>query len=174
MTIYDFLQVKKEEPIIVVLNEPIKMIGVSVHTNEKSIFRDADRLGKQYNQIKKAGLIKNKREPWEFVAVSKGFTDDGSWDYLNGDVVTSFDSVPDGLTAFEIPVGRYARFHFQPRSVLVWGIGMGLLKKYIYTEWLPSSPYEPDNAVVGDFEYHDERSKARKPGIDLYMAIKEK
>ena len=174
MNIYDIMNVKKEEPEIITLDAPIKMIGVSIRTDEKKIFQDSQTLGKAYAKVKKAGVIRNKKEPWAFVAISKDFRPDGSWDYLMGDVVTETAFVPEGLTSFEIPARKYARFILQPRSVLVWGIAMGLLKGYIYAEWLPNSRYEADAGVIGDFEFHDERSKGRKPSIELYVSIRDR
>lgn len=174
LMIYKLVNVKKEEPEIVTLTEPIKMIGVSLITNSKTIYHDSQVLGQRYNKIKTARLIQNKKDPWGFVAISKNFKEDGSWEYLMGDVVTNFDFIPEGLTAFEIPAKTYVKFSLQPRSVLIWGIAMGLIKKYIYTEWLPNSRFEVDDSIVGDFEYHDERSISKKPAIDLYISVKEK
>jgi AraC family transcriptional regulator len=165
---------EKVEPKVVTLREPIKMIGVSTRTGMKTIFKDAAKLGQEYRKIKGQNLIKNKMEPWGFVAISKDFQGTESWEYLMGDVVTSLDSVPPGLKSFEIPAMTYAVFPIRPKSKFAWGITIGLTKKYIYTEWLPKSRYEADNSNLGDFEYHDERSLARKPEIDLYVAIKEK
>jgi predicted transcriptional regulator YdeE len=174
MMIYKLANVKKEEPQIIRLQESIKMIGVSARVNFKTIYRDSQTLGQRYQQVKQKRLIQNKRKPWAFTAVSKSFGEDGSWEYLMGDVVTSFDSIPDGLTGFEIPHRTYAKFSLQPRFVFLWGLAMGLLKKYIYTEWLPASNYVADSEVIGDFEYHDERSVSKKPEIDLYVAVKPK
>jgi predicted transcriptional regulator YdeE len=49
---------------------------------------------------------------------------------------------------------------------------MGRMKKYIYTEWLPNSGYEPSDQV-GDFEFHDDRSLGKKPEIQLFVALKD-
>jgi predicted transcriptional regulator YdeE len=49
-----------------------------------------------------------------------------------------------------------------------------MTKKYIFTEWLPNSRYLADDRIVGDFEYHDERSLSKRPSIDLYVPVKEK
>ena len=46
------------------------------------------------------------------------------------------------------------------------------MKKYIYTEWIKDSGYELDNEVIGDFEFHDERSEQRNPEIELFVAVK--
>ena len=172
--IYRLLDVRKAPPHIVTLSSPIKMIGVSSRVNEKNIYREAQALGQRYENIKAAKIIQHKKEPWGFVAISKSFAEDGSWEYLMGDVVDDFEIVPEGLNAFEIPAQSYARFSLRPRWIWAWGLAMGLLKKYIYTQWLPASEYKPDNALVGDFEYHDQRSLAKRPEIDLYVAIRKK
>jgi AraC family transcriptional regulator len=172
--VFDAFRVEKVEPKIVTLREPMQMIGVSTRTGMKTIFKDAARLGQEYKKIKDAHLIPNKRDPWAFVAISKDFQGTESWEYLMGDVVTCVDVVPEGLKCFEIPPRMYAVFPVRPRSRFSWGITIGLTKKYIFTEWLPQSNYEADNSILGDFEYHDERSLAKNPEIDLYVAIKEK
>jgi predicted transcriptional regulator YdeE len=165
---------EKSEPEIVTLKEPIKMIGVSTRTGMKTIFKDAENLGQKYKQVKDQGLIQNKKVLWGFVAISKNFQGTESWDYLMGDVVNTFDHVPAGLESFEIPAMTYAVFPIRPKSKFAWGITIGRTKKYVYTEWLPNSKYAADPSIVGDFEYHDERSLAKKPEVDLYVAIKEK
>ncbi len=165
---------KKEEPGIVKLKDPIKMIGVSIRTTQKTIFKDAVTLGTEYKKIKEQGIILNKKTPWQFVAISKDFIGEESWEYLMGDVVTNLDSVPMGLKSFEIPPITYAVFTIKPKSRFAWGISIGRMKKYIYTEWINNSGYELDNKVIGDFELHDERSEQPNPEIDLYVAIKEK
>ncbi len=91
-----------------------------------------------------------------------------------GDVVTTLDSVPAGLKSFEIPKQQFAVFPIRPRSRFAWGIEIGRTKKYIYTEWLPASNYVADTAILGDFEFHDERSTSDHPEIDLYVSVKDK
>jgi predicted transcriptional regulator YdeE len=172
--VFDAFRIEKVEPKIVTLREPMQMIGISTRTGMKTIFKDAARLGQQYKKVKDASLIQNKKQPWGFVAVSRDFHGMESWEYLMGDVVNCVDVVPAGLKCFEIPPMTYAVFPIRPRSRFSWGITIGLTKKYIFTEWLPKSNYEADNSILGDFEYHDERSLAKNPEIDLYVAIKEK
>jgi len=165
---------EKTEPKIVVMKEPIKMIGVSMRTGMKTIYQDAAKLGKLYKEVKEQNLIRDKKEPWGFVAISKDFHGIDSWDYLMGDVVNKLDSIPQGLQAFEIPAMTCAVFPIRPKSKFSWGITIGRMKKYIFTEWLPGTGYESDSTIVGDFEYHDARSTGKKPEIDLYVPIKKR
>ena len=172
---FGLLNIDKSDPDLVVLKSPVKMAGVSINTSMKTIFKDAATLGKQYKSVKDRNIVKHKTVPWAFVAISKNFTNQGNnWDYLMGDVVDSFDSQPDELVCFEIPARTYAVFKISPRFSFLWGPAIGLTKKFVYTEWLPQSGYETDSDVIGDFEYHDERSLARKPVIELYVAVKKK
>ncbi len=173
--LFGLLNIDKSEPQIVTLAANIKMIGVSMRTGLKTIYKDAALLGKKYRGIKDQDLIKNKKEPWAFVAVSRDFRDDNTtWEYLMGDVVTTFDHVPEGLAAFEIPAKKYAVFTIRVKFRFLWGPAIGLTKKFIFTEWLPKANYEVDSSIIGDFEYHDERSVTRHPSIDLYVSVKEK
>lgn len=172
--VYMFLNlVDKSEPRIIKLEAPVKMVGVSMNTSMKTIYKDSAALGKEYRRVK--NLIQNKKVPWAFVAISKDFSNNNiRWEYLMGDVVTSFDNVTNNLIAFEIPANTYAVFTIRPKFNLLWGPSIGLTKKYIFTKWLTNSKYKSDNSIVGDFEYHDDRSLGKKPSIDLYVAVKER
>jgi AraC family transcriptional regulator len=163
---------EKVEPRIIRLEAPIRMIGVSMRTSMRSIYKDASRLGQEYRRAGELDLVKNKKEPWEFVAISKDFEGQESWEYLMGDVVNSLDVVPHGMKPFEIPAATYAVFPIRPKSKFAWGIAIGLTKKYVFTEWFPACPYEHDGSALGDFEYHDRRSLGRRPEIDLYVPVK--
>jgi predicted transcriptional regulator YdeE len=172
---FGLLNIDKSEPEIVKLNSPIKMVGVAIQTSDKTIASDAVKIGKIYKQIKNSNIVKNKNEPWAFAAVSRNFSNNGSnWEYVIGDVVDSFSSQPENLIKFEIPSGTYAVFPIKPKFGFLWGLTIGLTKKYIYTEWLPKSNYSLDSGIVGDFEFHDERSLSKKPMIELYVSLKKK
>jgi predicted transcriptional regulator YdeE len=160
------------KPEIVTLQETIKFVGLSVKTDDKKIYKDAAQLGKNYSQFKKNHDIPNLKEPWAFVAYSRDFDEKTrSWEYIMGDVVTSMDSVPEGLNGYKIEPGKYAIFQIKAKFGFLWGLEIGRMKKYIFTEWVPKSKY---TATGSDFEYHDERSTGKNPSIDLYVAIREK
>ena len=161
------------EPRLVELEHPMKILGLSIETNTKTVFRDVAQLGKQFEKIKKQ--IPNRQHPWIFTAVSKGFDKETKtfW-YMMGDVVTHVETIPKGLETFEIPPGTYAVFSVRPKNKLGWGFAIGDAKHYAYEEWLPQSGYEP-TGTIDDFEYHDVRSeRAKNPEIDLYVAVKPK
>jgi predicted transcriptional regulator YdeE len=161
------------EPAIVELEHVIQIVGLSVETNTRSVYRDVSRLGRQFDMYKRGTDIANKSEPWGFAAVSSGFDEaTGTFSYMMGDVVQSLKDIPAGLVGFEIPAGKYAVFPVRPKNRFGWGVAILGAKQYAYRTWLPGSPYEPAG-TIDDFEYHDERStRPRNPEIDLYVAIK--
>lgn len=138
----------------------------------KNIYKDAANLGKKYTTFKKTHSIPDLKAPWAFVAYSRDFDEaTKSWEYIMGDVVTNLDSIPEGLKGYEIPRGKYAIFTIKAKFKFLWGLEIGRMKRYIFSQWLPNSRFK---AAGSDFEYHDERSTGKNPGIDLYLAIAEK
>jgi predicted transcriptional regulator YdeE len=165
-------KVEGTEPRIVELEHPMHIVGMSIETNTRSVYRDVAQLGKRFEAYKQDNEIPDKVEPWGFAAVSKDFDEGtGAFSYMMGDVVVSLEQVPDGLTGFEIPAGTYAIFPVRPKNRFGWGMAIGSAKRYAYTVWLPGSEYE-QAGTIDDFEYHDERSTGRNPEIDLYVAVR--
>lgn len=161
------------EPQIVDLPAPILIVGMSIGTTLKRIYRDVPSLGRQFKALKEQQPIPNLQDPWGFAAVSRGYDPaTGAMTYMMGDVVTSIGVVPEGMQAFEIPAITYAIFPVRPRNRMAWGMAIANVKGYAYTAWMPTSGYEPGGRI-DDFEYHDQRSKdPRRPAGDLYVAIK--
>ena len=166
-------RVEGAEPRIVELETPIQIIGLEIETDRRCVYRDVSRLGRQLEAYKREHDIPNKLEPWGFAAVSSGFDEgSGTFTYAMGDVVSSLDELPDGLTGHTIPPGTYALFPVRPKNRFGWGFAIGHAKRYAFETWLPESVYEPAG-TVDDFEYHDERSTRKKdPEIDLYVAVR--
>ncbi|HEY8463800.1 MAG TPA: GyrI-like domain-containing protein [Bacillota bacterium] len=155
------------EPKIITLNEPIKAVGLSIETNMNTVYKDVSLILKKYMDYKNQFGISNLKEPWEFVALSRNFRGNQSWEYLVGDVVTDFEQVPRELTSFQIPVGTYAIFPIvKPFTKLLWGLKIGKTKKYIYDTWLPNSQYE----FAGfEFEYNNQKIEDEKNLLLNYM-----
>jgi predicted transcriptional regulator YdeE len=163
------------QPRIVDLERPIPIVGMSVDTTLKAIYRDVPALGRRFKELKQAHPIPNLKEPWAFAAVSCGYDKaTGAMTYMMGDVVSTASAVPEGMVAFEIPAIKYAVFPVRPRNRFGWGLAIASAKGYAYTVWMPGSGFEPAGAI-DDFEYHDELStRKRDPEIDLYVAIRSK
>ena len=77
------------EPQIVDLPAPITIVGMSVDTTLKRIYRDVPALGRQFKALKQQHPIPNLQKPWGFAAVSRGYDPaTGAMTYMMGDVVT--------------------------------------------------------------------------------------
>lgn len=164
----------KDEPQIVKLSDPILLIGIEINTNDKDIYNDVGRLASKFNELKKSNPIPYLKQPWASVNISKDYDiETKTFIYIVGDVVTKFDTIPNGLYYYEVPALTYAIFPIRPKSKLAWGITMGRMKRHIYSEWLPKSGYTPSK-IIGDFELHDDRSLGKNPEINLYVAIEQK
>jgi predicted transcriptional regulator YdeE len=176
IVLYNILigNIDKKEPQIVKLNEPIKLIGIEINTNDKNIYKDVGLVASKFNEFKKSNPIPYLKQPWASINISKDYNvETKTFKYIVGDVVTQVDSIPKGLYYYEVPSLTYAIFPIRPKSRIAWGITMGRMKRYIYLEWLPKSGYKPSE-IIGDFELHDDRSLRKSPEINLYIALKEK
>jgi predicted transcriptional regulator YdeE len=162
-------------PKIINLSEPMNIVGLSIETNAKNVYRDVPDLGSRFNRLKNEVEIPNRKEPWGFVAISKDYnSESNSWTYIIGDVVNKFTNIPNEFITFQIPPLRYAVFTIQPKNRYLWAWTINQTKNYVHKQWLPKSEFEPAG-IIDDFEYHDERIfRERGPEIDLYFALKQK
>jgi AraC family transcriptional regulator len=160
------------EPQIVDLPSPILIVGVSVETTLRRIYRDVPALGRRFKALKVQHPIPDLQDPRGFAAVSRGYDAlTGAMTYMMGDVVITAKDTPEGMLTFAIPAITYAIFPVRPRNRRSWGMAIANTKGYAYTAWMPKSGFEPAG-VIDNFEYHDQRSKdAPRPAIHLYVAI---
>ena len=163
---------KIKEPEVISLDKPIIVLGLTIRTGMKSVFKDVTKILKQYMCYKEKYGIPDQKVPWEYISLSRNFSDDQTWDYLTGHVVNSIEKSPGIFTAFEVPTGKYVVFSIRPRLKFMLGFTIGKTKKYIYEVWLPKSEYEFSGY---EFEYNNEKMFNENPHyIDLYVAVNEK
>jgi predicted transcriptional regulator YdeE len=162
-----------KEPRILDVERGFDCAGLSARTSDKTVFRDLPVLYAKYMKLKDGGALRNLKAPWQYVSLNTDFSsDNSSWTYQTGHVVTMFADESEGVVSFSTPPGKYAVFALRCRSKALFGFRMGMLKRFIYAKWLPASPYQ----FAGyEYEYNDESMYARSPyDIDLYVGIREK
>lgn len=164
--------IDKANPTIVTFAEPMHVFGIEINTSDREIYKDVGRAAAMFNEAKRQNPIPNLKHPWERVFISKDY-DEGTqtFKYIVGDVVTQCDTIPEGFSCYEIPAITYAVFTIKPKSRIAWGVTMGRMKRYIYTQWLPQSGYRGSD-MLNDFELHNDRSLGKKPEISLFVALK--
>lgn len=110
-------------------------------------------------------------EQWIDFGICHDWKEDGSFKYLLGMEVSSFESAPVNSVCRQFPALAYAIFTtpLVPRDVFVSSIGKSW--EYIFKVWLPQSGYEL--ARGPQFELYDERCQAHIDSqIDIYIPIR--
>jgi AraC family transcriptional regulator len=114
----------------------------------------------------RTGEIKNMAPVSVAYGISANMDEEtGEFDYIAGFEVSTADDVPEGMVAFEVPGGKYARFSTTlPR--------IGDTFDNAYHRWLPEAGLQP--AGGPEFELYDERFDPQDPSseFDLYIPIK--
>lgn len=137
--------------------------GAGAASNDRTLSRDIDRLAKAYAEA--AGAPASSTVP--LFVISHGY-DPSTGDcelFVGGEVEA------DGLERFTIPAGAYARLELAPALRVLWGASIGKAKRWLYTQWLPTSGYAALNL---EYEHHTEKTLGRHPRVDLLFAIEKK
>jgi AraC family transcriptional regulator len=88
----------------------------------------------------------------------------GDMRYLAGFGVDGLDEIPDGMTALEVPMNRYAAFPTTLKTI-------GETFDHIFHEWLPDSGYEPGSGP--SLEVYDENFNGGDSTFYIYVPIQE-
>jgi predicted transcriptional regulator YdeE len=152
--------------------EGFTVVGIAVRTSNAQQTTAARPIGKQWERLFKEGLlaaIPNKVDGKIMAVYSEYATDkDGEYTYLLGARVRKVESVPEGMTAKNVPAGRYAVFTSE----------RGPVEKVVVEMWrrvweTPKNALGGDRTYKADFEVYDQR--AQNPAdsvVDLYVAVR--
>jgi predicted transcriptional regulator YdeE len=152
--------------------EGFTVVGIAVRTSNAEQTTAARPIGKQWERLFKEGLlaaIPNKADGKIVAVYSEYATDkDGEYTYLLGARVRKVESVPEGMTAKNVPAGRYAVFTSE----------RGPVEKVVVEMWrrvweTPKNALGGDRTYKADFEVYDQR--AQNPAdsvVDLYVAVR--
>ena len=66
-------------PKIVIIDEPIKAVGLSMRTGMKTVYKDVSGILRRYMALKAEHGIPQQRLPWEYVSLSRNFDDNNTW-----------------------------------------------------------------------------------------------
>jgi predicted transcriptional regulator YdeE len=97
-----------------VQQEGFTVVGIAVRTSNAQQMTEARPIGKQWERLFQDGVlaaIPNKADGNILAVYSDYASDqDGEYTYLLGARVTKVENVPAGMTAKNVPAGRYAVF----------------------------------------------------------------
>lgn len=150
-----------------------KLIGIQVRTHYQNELNPlTSQIGpcvQRYWQEGIASKIPNRVNPGRLFAAYTDYDSDqsGGYTYFLGEEVSSFDSIPDGLSELVIPAGKYTRFTTDP----------GPLPHVIidawYTIWqMTIEDLGGDRSFHTDFEIYDQRAANPMAAVvDVYVGI---
>lgn len=158
-------------PPIVMNKSEIKIIGISIRTNNKNEMSGNGKIGSQWQKFYEQNVesqIPNKSHPGTVHAIYTDYESDenGEYSFILGAEVRNFDNIPQGMVAKTIPASKYAVYTSRrgPMPDIIFEIW-----KHI---WNLKSGYK--RAYLGDFEVYDSRSKDPNDAIvDVYLSITE-
>lgn len=137
--------------------------GMRAASNDRTLACDIDRLAKAHAQAVDAPA--GTTVP--LFVISHAY-DPSTGDcelFVGGEVEAG------GLERFVIPAGTYARLELACALRVLWGASVGKVKRWLYTQWLPTSGYAALNL---EYEHHTEKTSGRHPRVDLLFAIEKK
>ncbi len=158
-----------KEPEIIDLEEK-KLVGISLHT---SLADDkTELLWKRFMKRKKS--IQNKKcddlfsvQVYDEGFISGHFNSQSVFEKWAAVEVEDNTSIEEGLQGFKLPGGLYAVFLHEGTSR-----EFAKTAKFIFEEWIPSSPYSLDDRphfeVLGeDYKGHDDPASKEKIWIPI-------
>ncbi len=150
------------DPVIQALPEKL-LHGLWSATDDHRMAKDIPALSARYL----AALGKPGPEVLPFYVLCRGYdAQSGASELFIGG-----EEPRDGLEAFALPAGEYARVTVRPKLGFLWGPAIGECKRAFYTSWLPRSDREALNL---EYELHTEASLGKKPSVDLLFAVRKK
>lgn len=147
---------------IMILTQPQRTLyGLWQKSSDRTIAKDIPRLSQKYY----TATGKTPKSVLPFYVLTKEYDPKtgGFQLFIGGELENS------ALERYCLPEAIYGKIPVRPRFGFLWGLAVGNTKRDFYTKWLPESGYEPLNM---EYEYHTEKSVAKKAEIDLFFALK--
>lgn len=143
--------------------EDKSIFGLWMNSNDRSVSKDIPVLSGKYYEI--AG--KKESEVFPFYVLSKDYNvQTREFKLFIGGFMEN-----SKLDRIELLKGYYGVVAVKPKLGFLWGLSIGEVKRYFYTQWLPKSNYK---ALNMEYEYHTDKSVGRSPEIEIYFSIDKK
>ena len=93
----------------------------------------------------------------------------GNFDYVSGVEVTDVSDLPEGFASLRIPAQLYAVFHHAEHVSTI-----RRTMHAIYTQWLPASDYDPDDAPFFERYGPEFDPRTGEGGLEAWIPVKAK
>lgn len=151
----------------------VKIIGIPARTSFfKEIQESTASISSTVQRYFSEGVankIPNRAQPGVTIAAYHDYESDafGEYTFLFGEMVTSLDTIPEGMEGITVPAGKFTKFTTEsgpmPEVVIdAW--------KHIWS--LTEDELGGTRKYVADYEVYDERAKDPKNTIlDIYIGL---
>lgn len=152
----------------------IKLIGIAARTNNRNEMDvHSAKIGitaGYYWQNNIAQQIPNRVKPGVTFAIYTDYESDekGDYTYFIGEIVSSAEKIPEGLSQVIIPPGTYIRFTTES----------GVIPNVVISAWqqiwnMQKIELGGERAFQADFEVYDDRAiDPNNTSLDIYIGIK--
>lgn len=152
----------------------MKLVGISVRTNNAlEMDPTTGRIGPlvaEYFDMLVANSIPNRENPGVTMCCYTDYDSDeiGEYLYFVGEVVSSFDGVPERLATLTVPASNYVKFTTEE----------GPMPNIVFSAWqeiwkMTASDIGGERAYQVDFEVYDQRAiDPMKTVVDIYIGVK--
>jgi AraC family transcriptional regulator len=132
----------------------MEFVGMNKHNEIKDMWEEF---------VPRMGEIKHPDYSWGTYGICRGEANEDTPWYLAGVEVSKVESVPAGMTVWEIPEQRYAVF---PCTLPT----LHEAYRHAFEDWLPRSSYERVDGP--DFELYTEEFEPTESRMYIYVPIK--
>lgn len=139
--------------------DAFKLVGITVRTNNQNEANpDTAKISPivmKYFHNQMADQIKDKAKPGVTICAYTEYESDhtGEYTYFIGEIVSSFDNVPEGFVALDVPKQKYAKFTTGPDSM-----PSILINAWTNIWKMTDSDFGGKRRYHTDFEVYDERA----------------
>ncbi|HYE81960.1 MAG TPA: AraC family transcriptional regulator [Clostridia bacterium] len=167
----DTLNKKEGLNIRIVKKEQFKVIGYELRTSwiDNKHAGEISEFWSMYLGQKLRDAIPDKIDPVTELGMSMEHDEDGSFSYVIGFEVSSFDNVRRNMVKKTIPEATYAVLTIKGDDSRLIQEKIGEAWDYFFVHWLPGSGYK--QAPSANFEVYDERTTRAGFEIDIYIPI---
>lgn len=153
--------------------DEIMMVGITTRTDNQTEMSPNGKIGKLWDRFFQEGLVnkiegKSSGNLYGLYYDYAGSGEKAEYSVLVGCMVSSLDSIPEGMESITLPTSNYAQFstaggEMIKETIELWG--------KVWSEWMSANPEA--RTYTGDFEEYEASELCSTNGkVKVYVATK--
>jgi len=149
------------------------IIGIAARTSNAKEMSGEGVIGDQWERVMAGVMVEQipNRADQNIIAMYTDYESDanGEYTFIIGAIVTSVDSIPEGMVAKQVPEARYAVFTSEKGPV--WKVVPEVWQNIWST---PASEMGGERAFIADVEVYDDRSADPQNAVaEVWVGIRQ-